>query len=51
MTARHHQGIKLGCNVAHIMHAEVACEVFTNGTLSLLVPRGFVAGKTDPKVT
>ena len=46
MTARHHQRIKLGCNVSHIVHAEVACEVFTNATLSWLVPNGFVTQVT-----
>jgi hypothetical protein len=38
--------IKLGCNVAHIVHAEVACEDITNATLSWLVPNGFVTQVT-----
>jgi hypothetical protein len=46
MTARHHQRIKLGCNVALIVHAEVACEDITNATLSWLVPNGFVTQVT-----
>jgi len=46
MTARHHQRIKLGCNVAHIVHAEVACEDIANATLSWLVPNGFVTQVT-----